>query len=815
MSLQVWLPLINDLKNYGVSSLQTASVQSGVASSNDGKIGKCYKNSGTNANVTTNINITIKQFSMSAWVRIDTLQSNWCRSWGLIGDDSLYIGFGCEHSNGTALGFHYCKTFDGTNTTIFDYYPVGPEVGSWVHYAVTYDGTNYYMYKNGVLIRSAAVNKQNVTSTLTGLKLFGGYGSYCAKHSLNDVRLYDHCLSPKEVKEISKALVCHYPLDNNGIGNINYFKNSNFYSSTTTDWYSVNGSSIRVETKDRRKCITGTKGTSSNICGQTNTSYSYVGGSQVTFTISADVYVEETGTFGVGNWITTTQASGWQGMSGSQRWNTTNVLSIGWNHISVTRINGTNQYNGNIVTAFSYTGTTYWITNAKFEFGDKDTPWCPHTSDAIYSTFNPISSTEYDTSGYKNNGTRNAIDVVLDSPRYSCSSKFNGTSSYINIGRGGMVTDEITLNLWGHMNDWITPVTQNTKIYRIISCAEGGGWSFRPDDDKTRYRMSVGVGTSSNSYIHAYMPLLNLTSGWHMLSLTYNGLRSRIYLDGIFITEAGSLTTKTPIFYHTSNNIYIGTEATASSYDASGCFPGNISDVRIYATALSDADILELYNTGASIDNGGNILTGDIVETSGLIKPTIEKNTIIQNNEFDESEAMDLVQNKVNMSYVPAKDTNNSTINSMYAEFDTSQYTTSDVFRVIADVSFSGFDSSSTAGTFSMNWQGDVYNPTTSAWEWVGSNTITPALNNQKALTTLVLSATSGSYRYDTTFTLNSTFLSTYSRARIGVRANYSNGVGRFTINKIIVIHDKYSSTSLTKAHMGKDFMAGASFIEK
>ena len=54
----------------------------------------------------------------------------------------------------------------------------------------------------------------------------GDTGYYSGK--LNDVRIYDHCLSDKEVEEISKGLVLHYKLDGNGKGNDNILLNTYF-----------------------------------------------------------------------------------------------------------------------------------------------------------------------------------------------------------------------------------------------------------------------------------------------------------------------------------------------------------------------------------------------------------------------------------------------------------------------------------------------------------------------------------------------------------------------------------------------------------
>ena len=81
--------------------------------------------------------------------------------------------------------------------------------------------------------------------SLTGTSGNGVYSSnYKLNGSINDVRVYDHCLSPKEVREISKALVLHYKLDdaycestsNLGGSSISYSNKTDGQSQALSGW---------------------------------------------------------------------------------------------------------------------------------------------------------------------------------------------------------------------------------------------------------------------------------------------------------------------------------------------------------------------------------------------------------------------------------------------------------------------------------------------------------------------------------------------------------------------------------------------------
>ena len=197
---------------------------------------------------------------------------------------------------------------------------------------------------------------------------------------------------------------------------------------------------------------------------------------------------------------------------------------------------------------------------------------------------------------------------------------------------------------------------------------------------------------------------------------------------------------------------------------------------------------------------------------------SITKSGIITSSEFNETDAMDIITSMIeNRSYVPAADTDNSCLHNIITmDFANAgiTYDSNTVFRIIARVSWSGFDESSTAGTFNIYFQGNRYNTTTSEWDWLNTNPVTAALGNAQNLKNLVLSKSKGSFIYDTTFTLPSSWISTYSAVHIGFIANYSNGVGRITLDDAKIILDKYSSSTTTKAHVGADYFASREFIE-
>lgn len=599
MALQVWLPLTKQTarpENCGIATENkgTSYYSNTTFDTSEGKIGSSYKFNGSNSAIiiATGLTLNDKNWSYCCWAKLANNSNTMClysQRVGVVADQRTIF---LTPSKGIFVddGTRYQGTLN-TNAILTD----------WTHYCIVRNGNNITVYINGV----SAISWTATTfpASMGTISMFGASQDAATTISgnvlngwMNDIRLYDHALSKREIHEINKGIVLHYMLSKPD--NANYFVNSNFYNGTT-DWGGVNGSSIKIETKDGRKCITGTKGTSNNICCQNNTRYSYTGGSQVTFTISADVYVEETGTFGIGNWISTTQASGWQGMSGTMRSNTPMDLQVGWNHVSATRINGTNQYTGTIITAFAYTGTTFWMTNVKFEFGAKETPWLPNSSDSIYSSLGYGSNIEYDCSGYQNNGIKvGTLESNSDTPRNTSSLIFGASKGIYCTPTPAQRSDgqELTVSCWFKQ-------TTRSGYQDLVVNRDGNGYNWMLYIHTTDGSIQLH---GKNQYKSSIIPELNV---WHhVVAVVYTNKTYSLYLDGTKVINATSYEYQT----QTSNSLCVGKYGTTTTCNEP--FQGQISDVRIYATALSDTDILELYNSPINFNKHSTMIQGEFIE---------------------------------------------------------------------------------------------------------------------------------------------------------------------------------------------------------
>ena len=611
MALQIWLPLNGNLNNQGVSdaTFSAYSNTTGMGVNASGKLGgSCYERTAAAANGyrSSRTFLMDKDVSMCCWAYVSSTPGDSAN--GLITNHNHVDGSGfgitvkqisttdyrisCSEGYGGGSGERTFHTHYGT-TNIKD---------AWHHLGLTFHSASktLKLYVDGVcektvtnLRTSTGSNPFDLFNWSTGYIAYASYRPVC---KLNDVRLYDHCLSGKEMSEIAKGLVAHYPLSGNYgatpsllSGNLDFSAASKI--GTVVSGMGPEGLDYIEQTNSSTTYqeIVSWGGTSVSI-GETYTAsfyarsntpnnlqvYFYNNTSGVVQNISAKTSQGKTSTSTDGG-ITFNLTTEWK-----QYW-------VSWTFGS----SGTTA-NKTLLFRLLVNNAHVQVAGVKLEKGSKATAWLP--KDTAYTT-------EYDCSGYGHHGTiTGTLKVESGAPRYDCATVFDGASAIV-CGRSAMIKDEITVNLWAYMSDWSN---YSGGAYRIISCTEGGGWNIEPSSGKLCF--ACGTGSSANAYknVVSTTTLDNLSDGWHMITGTYNGLQTKIYIDGVLEGTNSAYTTKTPLFYNSSNGIFIGAEAASSAITPGGqYFNGKISDVRIYAKALSATDIKEMYNTPISIGKTG------------------------------------------------------------------------------------------------------------------------------------------------------------------------------------------------------------------
>ncbi|MDI9536831.1 MAG: InlB B-repeat-containing protein [Bacteroidota bacterium] len=175
---------------------------------------------------------------------------------------------------------------------------------------------------------------------------------------------------------------------------------------------------------------------------------------------------------------------------------------------------------------------------------------------------------------------------------FTCSSpqevSFNGSSTYYDLGRTYMFTDVITVNLWGYMSSW----ADYANGMRMISCTEKGGWNIEHVDGYIRFAIYDGAAKRYRSFISS-KKWSEISAGWHMFTLTFDGTLAVGFLDGQEI--ARSTVFNGEIGYNASNSILIGAEAGVDNLPAGSYFNGKLKNICIMNVAITADDVAELY----------------------------------------------------------------------------------------------------------------------------------------------------------------------------------------------------------------------------
>ncbi len=600
MSLKLWLPLNENLNNYGLSDIVLKD--GGAVLNTNGKTGSCYH---LNGKTLSYPNCTILQnasnFSACCWVKFVSFPSNsnaYCISLnGSSSSDSKFI-LGIFSENKTTAVFRL--NLSGSIGTL--------ELNTWYHLAICVSDSTGYMYINGELKNTISITPKEASNLVIGARSTNAAGTTFTGYPnayYNDIRIYDHCLSKKEVHELAKGLILHYPLDNGFNGNWNLLKgNYNIYtnkngtvsSSGSADFdtslmpyanlpgkkiwfsfdYSVEGNRLNNTgdyTKDRYGCHL--------YLYYTNSS----GASQTAYPCADALEKKGTGRVAMSYTIPT-------------------GITITGFGVAIQPYNRPAATNNN----------TWYIKNLKLEIGEAPTDWTPNPTDAGVDILRVN-----DASGYGHAGTAvQQMETSPDTMRYNSSLRWKDNTDFIAIPAffsNEQTVDQLTITGWFKTNTLNSTAPNffnfgSNNFVRGRIAGSSSLWSYW-NINGTKQGVTTGTSTTTDNV-------------WHHYAFIFDKGIIKVYFDGLLKTTNDFTSLGTVLKCNQTSEWGLG------GYTPTGeKFIGYQSDFRTYVTALSDTDILELYECRPGLDNKGNLFGYEFIENE-TATPLITKTGLIK-----------------------------------------------------------------------------------------------------------------------------------------------------------------------------------------
>lgn len=633
MSLRVWLPLNGTLDNYGCTYVDV--VNNNTTINNNGKIGKCYE-FGTNKYIKlvdyANEFLTYNEFSLSVWFK--------CTAQNTAHSGSALISGGSWNNADSLLQFslgsfstdHYTKLLVSGSGVWSNGYSYNFYLNTWYHVVLTSGNGAVRAYVNGQLIGDS-YNAYKPTS-LQQTWICIGNGTYSQIFHfiglMNDVRIYDHCLSAAEVREISQGLVLHYKLDDitNSISNENLMPNSDTMAlgsanPTTGTWRNAGTSNMT-----RARVLI-----ENNIYGFQN---------------SGIQTANDGSCYGIDNFPLKGNTLYRISMK-ARKIDGTGDAFAGFNIYAISQeVAGSHtKIDKNYrVTPLTNEWTECWYivkTNANTKrniyigitTGDTSvtTQMCQVKIQEVYQFED--NNIIQDSSGYNHNGSYVNATITPSEARYSnCISclgtTVDGSSNtitgaqffYCNMDMPAM--DAITISWWGKNTQYSRGGIFETSGSVQTDTTKGSdhGYTAIANWDTT---FRIYNGSSSVNFFSNF----NKDGSWHHHVITFDGTNAKYYCDNI-LKQTGALTGTLPAW----KSFCMGLGKAGGVWRQIKQY---VSDLRIYCTALDANAIRQLYEVGAKVDNKQNLHTFELIENNSKIQINKQGQTLC--NELEEGTA--------------------------------------------------------------------------------------------------------------------------------------------------------------------------------
>lgn len=585
MSLKSWYPLIDgSLENKGLDT--TPLTLHGTVPFTNGRVRTAPTFSANTSNYYTMSPITkTNDFSVCLWFKFDNLariQYLFLQGDVDVTSSRLSVAFG---SSTQELVFHF------GNVTEWRLLKNQLEANKWYHLCVTIDDSGFcHTYFNGENIYDATI-----ATTIEPIEtlLFRFNSPYTMDGQLQDFRYYDHCLSPKEVKEIAKGLCLHLPLKGTNA-------RPNLFTRTITmfDGVGANNTSYSTWTKtsefdENAPC--GVKGKKVKVVFKREEGKPSSGAGFFYFANSTGMPNLTLGaTYCVTVWARCTVPNVllMNNVVQSQKIlkNSNLYLTSEWKRYyfifnALTETYTTCFYMQNVPVGIE---GVFEVCCPKLELLSP-TPYIPNVEDSQYSDY--ILDYEPDCSGNEFDATKHGDLTTSDSNgRYNTAVAFNGTNTYLQgLAPTNSECKEFTIATWVKLNN----INDTYGFYCSRTSIGTAGVLFAYDLQKAIRLTDGGVTTLfTDTAIEA--------NKWYHVAVTRTGTEKKCYINGELkatVTTVGTLS-------NMSDNYTVG-----SIYGYNSYLSGSLSDFRLYTSVLSADDVKELYETSASIAHNSPSLT--------------------------------------------------------------------------------------------------------------------------------------------------------------------------------------------------------------